>query len=316
MTLIYRWLRFLTQLVQCESEEVSTVGRIARMVWMVFPFGLIVVLLRIRHLLFGPLRVTATTREGCLVKCDLPDMIPLYIATFGTWEPDVTSVIRKQLRPGDVFIDVGANIGFDTLLASRCVRKTGRVVAIEADPLTCADLGENITLNDSAANVRTVCCAVSDRETHVFLERGFTHNRGRTRTRQTDSPSAERIAAKPLPDLLTPAEIAGIRMIKIDVEGAEPAVLRGLLPMLSECPSDVMLVVELSPAWWDDSALTPAELLQPFFDAGFKAYTVPNNYWPWRYMWPNCVSEPTRLTEPLDGRPRRIDLILTREELP
>ncbi len=294
----------------------SALGRVARTVWMVFPFGLIVVLLRIRYVLFGPLRVTATTNDGCSLVCDLPDMIPLYIATFGTWEPDVASMIRQHIRSGDVFVDVGANIGFDALLASRLVGETGRVIAIEADPASYADLGENVASNGFATNIRTVCCAVSDRDRELFLERGFTHNRGRTRTRQAPDKSIAPVQAMALPNLLTPEEIAATRMIKIDVEGAEPAVLQGLLPMLSSCPTDVMLIVELSPDWWDDPALTPAIVLEPFFASGFKAYSVPNNYWPWRYMWPNSVGEPTSLSQSLEARPRRIDLILTREELP
>lgn len=121
------------------------------------------------------------------------------------------------------------------------------------------------------------------------------------------------IEAVPLGSILTPGEIKLAQIIKIDVEGAEVAVLDGMIPLLDSLAQDVEILLELSPAWWPDKSRTPDEVLEPFFKAGFQAYTLSNDYWPWRYLWPNCVEPPRPVTQPLPADVKRIDLLLTRK---
>ena len=118
--------------------------------------------------------------------------------------------------------------------------------------------------------------------------------------------------AAPLADLLEPREIETARLVKIDVEGAEDRVLAGMRGFLEKCPSHVEILVELSPTWWHDSQQTPQRVLAPFFEAGFHAYRIDNNLWPWRYLWPNDIRRPQRIREPLLKRVKRIDLVLSR----
>jgi hypothetical protein len=49
-------------------------------------------------------------------------------------------------------------------------------------------------------------------------------------------------------------------------------------------------------------------------DAGFNLYMIPNNYWPWRYLWPRDVARPMRLRDSIDRKIRRIDLVLSRKD--
>lgn len=63
---------------------------------------------------------------------DTQDLIQRYLYLFGAWEPHLTGWLRRRLRPGDGFVDVGANIGVFSVLAARLVGESGRVVAIEA----------------------------------------------------------------------------------------------------------------------------------------------------------------------------------------
>jgi len=65
----------------------------------------------------------------------------------GLWEPSVARLIRQNLKPGGVFWDVGANAGYFTVLAARCVGPSGEVVAFEPDPDTVAMLDDNVRLN-------------------------------------------------------------------------------------------------------------------------------------------------------------------------
>src|SRR5207249_2412898 len=90
---------------------------------------------------------------------------------FGMWEPHISRWIDERLSPGDTFIDVGANIGYYSLLAARRVGPTGSVVAIEPSPKTFRALEANLAQN-RLKNVRTVNAAVSDRQATVPLYHG------------------------------------------------------------------------------------------------------------------------------------------------
>ena len=70
--------------------------------------------------------------------------------------------------------------------------------------------------------------------------------------------------------------------------------------------------MELSPKWWSDSGLRPMDVLRPFTDAGFCIYEMRNNYSAWRYLWPNDVTDATRVRRDLTERVTRLDLVLSR----
>lgn len=85
------------------------------------------------------LRNTPVTRDivlrnGVRMSVDTKDIVQRYLYQFGIWEPSLSGWLARTLRPGDVFVDVGANIGYYSLLAARLVGHLGSVVAIEASP--------------------------------------------------------------------------------------------------------------------------------------------------------------------------------------
>ena len=81
-------------------------------------------------------------------------------------------------------------------------------------------------------------------------------------------PKVAEVEARPLGDLLSEDEISRARLIKIDVEGGEPAVLHGLLRCLDRMPRKVEISVELSPLWWQDRSATAADVLRPWIERG------------------------------------------------
>jgi hypothetical protein len=89
----------------------------------------------------------ARTSYGFRIGGDQALIMPRCIYWFGVWEPPLSDWIRRALRPGDVFVDVGANIGWFTLLGARAVAPGGSVVAIEASPDTARRLDEALALN-------------------------------------------------------------------------------------------------------------------------------------------------------------------------
>ena len=240
----------------------------------------------------------------------------MYLYLFGVWEPDLASFIGSRLKQGDVFVDVGANIGYDAMLASQRVGANGRVVAIEASPAVFDRLLGTLRLNDAPRNVRAINKAVAERAGTLNIYAGPAHNVGLTTTVQRGAmPQVASVEALPLGDLLADDEFSRIRLIKIDVEGGEDAVLTGMIACIDRLPHDVEIAVELSPMWWGDQRKTAADVLQPIIERGFHVFTIPNNYWPWRYLWPGDVTKPQRMRDvSVLARPtKRLDIILSRQ---
>ncbi len=293
--------------------RVPAIEKLLRGALLVPVFGTMLALLRLRARLRGTLAVRATTRFGATFDCRLPDFIQTYLYLFGIWEPDVTAFVRRRLGPGDTFVDVGANIGYHVMLAARQLDGSGRVVAIESSPRIYRLLEATLAHNGQPAGVRTVNMAAAERVGALPLYEGPAKNIGRSTTVETRGFSREgEIPAAPLADLLEPEELATARLVKIDVEGAEDAVLRGMTEFLARCPENIEIVVELSPRWWRNRQQTPQQVLQPLIEAGFHAYRIDNNLWPWRYLWPDDVRSPRRIRGSLTKRVRRLDLVLSR----
>lgn len=134
-------------------------------------------------------------------------------------------ILSKVLRPGDVYVDCGANVGFLSLWAARGVGPTGRVYAFEPMPPTIERLRENIRLND-VENIEVMANGTWDCPKTATIY-WFEHTEsGFVSLGKRDDLSVEReysIQTVRLDDAVDPP----IRAIKIDVEGAELATLRG-----------------------------------------------------------------------------------------
>lgn len=262
----------------------------------------------------------ATTYFGADIRCNPGDLIQQTILDFGVWEPDVSQTIEQTLRPGDVFVDIGANIGYDSLLAASRIGATGQVVAIEAAPRTFALLEQNLARNSFAGNVRAVNVAVSDRPGKLDVyDFSSTENIGAATTlpsraqewRQLHGPGSgtfvATVDALPLREILTPDELRRVRLIKIDVEGAEPAIVRNILSEITEYPSAMDILVEAS----DDTDAWEHVFVQ-LRSCGFTAWAVENRYEPeWYLRW-----RPTPLRRLENPSAVQQDLLLTRRDRP
>jgi FkbM family methyltransferase len=307
------------RLLRTDKEHVGVAERIARGLLVVVPYYAVALLLLIRAALWRPLTVDHTTDDGIHFRCRLPDGIQTFVYLFGTWEPDLTAFLRRRLRPGDTFIDIGANIGYMSALASRLVGPRGAVVAIEPAPIATAALQEVVAMND-LTNTRLVAAAVSDHEGELplfvgpsYLVMGNTTTVDRAAQGRPLLREQERVRAAPLGSLVTHEELATARLIKIDVEGAEDRVLAGMLTCVDALPADAEIFVEIMAAWWSDPQLRPIDVLRPFLDRGFHVYLMSAIYWPWRYLWSRDVRAPRRLRDLAKLERRgRLDVVLSR----
>jgi len=231
------------------------------------------------YLAWRDYRFEVRSQFGALIKGTTSDAIQRYIYYFGLWEPNVEAFIRARLRSGDTFVDVGANIGYFALLGAKLVRPQGRVVAIEASTLAIEQLKANVTRNHLDARVRCVHAAVSDSEGITTLYEGEAGNIGSASIVRAGGKLSEMVRSATLEKLLLPSELASVRLIKIDVEGAESLVFEGMRPLLSKLRPDAEIVMEITPELsgadgiigvlaregWNAYALKPQDSIENYF---------------------------------------------------
>jgi len=152
-------------------------------------------------------------------------------------EYDVHDFIVDNLKPGDVFVDVGANIGYYTILASKLVGAGGKVFAVEPVPQTVEVLKFNIKLN-GLRNVTVIDKAAWNSCCKLKMKIAFGEFGCASFFRNGVEVDVDTI---PLDDVLV--NVPKIKLIKIDVEGAEYEVLQGLKQTLTRTE---YVVLELS----------------------------------------------------------------------
>lgn len=162
------------------------------------------------------------------------DLMNLKIVLVGAHEYEVTDFIHHNLCPSDIFLDVGANIGYYTLIAAK-MSPQGRVVAIEPSVVNASMLKENIRLN-GAGNVTIVhraawqksgvCLALHIRDPYNFGANSFLGG-------GVVECQVETIA---IDDLIAEQDLTRVDLVKIDVEGAEYEVLLGMSNCLQTKP--------------------------------------------------------------------------------
>jgi len=184
-----------------------------------------------------------TTRYGFTMALDLRQFVDRSIYCTGDWEPHETQVIRRILKSGDTFADLGANIGYFTLLAAGIVGPTGHVHAFEANAKTHTLLLENIALN-SATNVTAHLLAVGEVPGKAVIHHQEEGNAGGDVA--VAAKPGDTSATVPMARLDTVLADRSISLIKLDIEGGEAKALRGAEKLLegSAAPD---LLFELSP---------------------------------------------------------------------
>ena len=230
-------------------------------------------------------RLTLTTRSffGARFEVQFPDIVQTCLYFFGVWEPAITRYLLDRLAEGDIFIDVGANIGYYTLLASRCVGASGRVFAIEAASRTHSTLQRNI-LQNNAGNVTAFHLAVSDAPGQVPVWLNEEGDLAGTTTlshvgeRRRALTLVETVEARVLEQIVDAQIIRKARFIKIDVEGAEWAVIKSLAELVKTVSSQTEFIVEINGGLVRRSGGTIEALIGYFAAAGFEPFVIENRY--------------------------------------
>ena len=178
-----------------------------------------------------------------LVPAEDPALLIALVETRGRLEPGTLAIVCSLLPGGGVLIDVGANIGGFTLPAARKVGAEGRVLALEPAPRIAALLKRTIALNEVVAWVDVQDCAAGDVEgTAQFgLSAQTTHN---SLWPPDDTVQTIEVAVRLLDSLVPPG--SRVDVVKIDAEGAELKVWRGMQRIVSDNPA-LAIVLEFGP---------------------------------------------------------------------
>jgi FkbM family methyltransferase len=151
------------------------------------------------------------------------------------YEPETTMLVAAVLRPGDVFVDVGAHVGYFSMIAASLVGPTGQVISFEPAPDNYAHLVEHIRLN-RYAHVLPLHCAAGSTEgvfdLHLNADNDGGHALWDVRMHQDNeksraTPRRHPVFVATLDRVLETVASGRVRAIKMDVEGNEHAVLQG-----------------------------------------------------------------------------------------
>lgn len=188
----------------------------------------------------------------------------------GVWEPEVTEFISHRLRPGMTVVDVGADMGYYSLLFANKVGPTGKVIAFEPIPLAKALLDENIRIN-KLTNVLSYQFAISDRTGKAVLESPLKKSRVSLQKTQAMNDDIE-IEIRHFDEWQIAMAIGVINMVKIDVEGAELMVLMGMRnTLVAQRPA---LLIEIHPDQLPHFGHTVKDLLTFLKDLDYEATPI------------------------------------------
>lgn len=193
----------------------------------------------------------------------------------GVYEPYETRIFRSMLTPGMTVLDVGANIGFHTVIAAARVGATGAVIALEPEPESHAFLARNVRDNDFK-NV-TLCAVAAANTNGTLMLHVSDANKGKHSLVTDSKHSREFSKTVPVPvrridDLLTEIGGSPVDVVKMDIEGAEPLALEGM-PVLLASPS-LILFIEFSPVAIRRAGYDPSDMLETLAVNGFTLHEI------------------------------------------
>jgi FkbM family methyltransferase len=205
-------------------------------------------------LYFGDHTALVATRWGAKMLVDTRDAaISAWIVLDGLWETHVTQWLQETLRPGQTFVDVGANVGYFTLLGAQLVGPQGNVVAVEAHPGLADLLRRNVVMNGLFGYVTTWNRAAWSSSTTVHLHQRLNYSGASSvgaigqeaLDRLGDVEEMVEVQAVAVDDLLE--GLPCVDVLKMDIEGAELQAFTGLSRTLEKSRT-IAVMFEWAPA--------------------------------------------------------------------
>jgi FkbM family methyltransferase len=217
--------------------------------------------------------VVSTEVDGFIVGLPASEWrLAAYHAFRGVPEPGVVRRFQSLIKPGMIVADVGANIGIYTLYAARALSGHGRVYAFEPAPRTMALLQDNVQVNGfrESGIVELEQVAISDRAGTSRLA-VFAEDSGHNTLFWDDTAASIEVPTVTLDEVL--AGEPRVDVVKIDAEGAEPFVLRGMRGIIERSP-DIHIILEFAPEHLLRAGIQPLAFLDEIAALGFAAHRI------------------------------------------
>ena len=242
---------------------------------------------------YGIVEIITAEKHKMFVESRDTGMAPYFIM-HGDFIPDESEVLKKIIKPGMVFIDVGANIGYFSLIAAKLIGDSGEVFAFEPDKNNFSLLQKNINVN-GYKNITAIKKAVSDKvgTAKFYLEKENLCAHSLTPKINCDFIEIEMISLDEYfkdkkidpvrghsfktTTLVKQKDFAsnGVDVVKIDVEGMEPAVLSGMEKLIKANES-MAIITEYYPKAILNAGYSPKDYLESLKKKGFRLVNFGN----------------------------------------
>lgn len=211
--------------------------------------------------------------EDIAIYTSADNYIEWTILSTGTYEDEIGKLIRISLNDGDTALDIGANIGLQSLRMSQCVKTTGKVYSFEPIEYVQEKFKRNIALN-KAANVTLFPFALADEEseTDVKIDRNSWNQGAFSLSNKNSGNETQKIRIKVADELPEIKALEQLAFIKIDVEGFEFQVLRGLTQTLKK--HRPRIIFEYDGNYWINTKQSVTECFDFLRSLNYSIYQI------------------------------------------
>jgi len=220
----------------------------------------------------GGNRVLTRTANGFKMYVDATDVcISPHLILDGVWEEWTEATLRRVVRPGMHVLEIGANVGYFTLLLARQAGPAGSVHAFECDPELAQIAEDNVEINGLGDRVTIDRRAIGETVGSAQFQRARRHRGGGTlvaglqQIAQLRETEREALTVEVTTvDALVKARGASFDFVKIDAEGAETWILNGGLTLFADAGHPLMVLMEFCPNFLRSAGYDPAAELRRF----------------------------------------------------
>jgi FkbM family methyltransferase len=235
----------------------------------------------IHNFLLKHLRSNFVITQGHKMFLDSEDSLRLSTGVYDEFEIEL---VKKEIKPGDTVLDLGANIGYYTLIFAKLVGKSGKVYAFEPDPNNFALLKKNVKIN-GYNNVVLINKAVSNKTEKLKLYLCEDNNGDHRIYDSHDGRKCIEIESVKLDNYFKDYN-GKVDFIKIDIQGAEAAAAQGMFNLLKKNKS-VKIISEFWPIGLKRFGVEPIEYLNLLTKLGFRLFNIEEQ----KKITPTSISE-------------------------
>jgi len=213
------------------------------------------------------------TNEDIAIYTSADSYIEYSILSTGTYEDEINKLIRISLKDGGNALDIGGNIGLQSIRMSQCAGQAGKVFAFEPLEYLREKFNRNTALN-KADNVTLFPYALSDQESEAdFAVNPGSWNQGTfSLSGNSTGPGTQRVLIKVADDMPEIQSLPSLDLVKIDVEGFEFQVLRGLAKTLHK--HKPRIIFEYDDNYWRNNGQSIVDCYSFLQAIGYTIYQV------------------------------------------